>query len=644
MPLPPYIARAAGARADSGALSEPCTRASQARWRRRPQDCISTRRVARALRRAGSQLRVRHAARRRRHVPAGRDSDDLSQHRMHSERFSIPRSDIGGDRADARCRGARRRRRHHDLRALESVDAPTAGRRQATKPRPRCSSRRATAFASSIACSPTFICRDRRLLMLVSAFAGLRRDPRRAMRHAIARTLLAFSAIGDAMLLERDPDAARLASRERRRLACYNRRDGIRRSARAAARARSAGSRSRTASSRRRSFMPVGTYGTVKAMAPAELDGRRRADRARQHVPPVAAARARGDRGARRPAPLHGLERAASSPTPAASRCSASGRCARSHEEGVRVRLADQRRPPAADAGDVDAHPARARLRHRDGVRRVHAYPATRDEAARIDAAVAALGGALEARARRQPERAVRHRAGRHARGPARRIARRARSRSASTATRSAGCRSASRRRRCCASIAPHRAARCPADQPRYLMGVGTPEDIVAGVGGGIDMFDCVLPTRNARNGWLFTRSGDVKIRNARHRDDTPPARRELRLLHLPQFQPRLPASPAAGQRDPRRAAQHDPQPALLPHAGRRAARRRSRRCAAGLRSRRSGRSRVQSADANSRPIPGAVDAGPDSCLDARRMRVTCSPMPAAGCHNGSCQRFRCEE
>ncbi len=66
-------------------------------------------------------------------------------------------------------------------------------------------------------------------------------------------------------------------------------------------------------------------------------------------------------------------------------------------------------------------------------------------------------------------------------------------------------------------------APRLPADRPRYLMGVGTPEDIVAGVETGIDMFDCVLPTRNARNGWLFTRRGDVKIRNARHRHDTQP-------------------------------------------------------------------------------------------------------------------------
>src|SRR3982751_4349203 len=66
-------------------------------------------------------------------------------------------------------------------------------------------------------------------------------------------------------------------------------------------------------------------------------------------------------------------------------------------------------------------------------------------------------------------------------------------------------------------------APRLPADRPRYLMGVGTPEDLVAGVCAGIDMFDCVLPTRNARNGWLFTRFGDIKIRNARYRTDTAP-------------------------------------------------------------------------------------------------------------------------
>jgi len=64
---------------------------------------------------------------------------------------------------------------------------------------------------------------------------------------------------------------------------------------------------------------------------------------------------------------------------------------------------------------------------------------------------------------------------------------------------------------------------RLPADKPHYLMGVGTPEDIVAAVARGIDMFDCVLPTRNARNGHLFTHTGVIRIRNAVHASDTGP-------------------------------------------------------------------------------------------------------------------------
>ena len=71
--------------------------------------------------------------------------------------------------------------------------------------------------------------------------------------------------------------------------------------------------------------------------------------------------------------------------------------------------------------------------------------------------------------------------------------------------------------------IMNHTPHRLPAHKPRYLMGVGTPEDLVDGVAAGVDMFDCVMPTRNARNGHLFTRFGDLKIRNARHRSDERP-------------------------------------------------------------------------------------------------------------------------
>lgn len=71
--------------------------------------------------------------------------------------------------------------------------------------------------------------------------------------------------------------------------------------------------------------------------------------------------------------------------------------------------------------------------------------------------------------------------------------------------------------------VLEHTCPKIPADKPRYLMGVGKPEDLVEGVRRGVDMFDCVMPTRNARNGHLFTTEGVVKIRNAKHKIDTGP-------------------------------------------------------------------------------------------------------------------------
>jgi len=71
--------------------------------------------------------------------------------------------------------------------------------------------------------------------------------------------------------------------------------------------------------------------------------------------------------------------------------------------------------------------------------------------------------------------------------------------------------------------VLEHVGPRLPANKPHYLMGVGTPEDLVEGVSNGVDMFDCVMPTRNARNGWIFTRYGDVKIKNAKYKNDDRP-------------------------------------------------------------------------------------------------------------------------
>ncbi len=72
-------------------------------------------------------------------------------------------------------------------------------------------------------------------------------------------------------------------------------------------------------------------------------------------------------------------------------------------------------------------------------------------------------------------------------------------------------------------NVLDHLAHTMPADRPRYLMGVGKPEDILEAVRRGVDMFDCVMPTRNARNGHLFTSGGVIKIRNARHKQSTAP-------------------------------------------------------------------------------------------------------------------------
>ncbi len=77
--------------------------------------------------------------------------------------------------------------------------------------------------------------------------------------------------------------------------------------------------------------------------------------------------------------------------------------------------------------------------------------------------------------------------------------------------------------------VVGHTAAQLPDDRPRYLMGTGMPDDLVESVARGIDLFDCVLPTRNARNGQLFTRRGPLAIKNARYAEDHAPARSGVR-------------------------------------------------------------------------------------------------------------------
>ncbi len=124
--------------------------------------------------------------------------------------------------------------------------------------------------------------------------------------------------------------------------------------------------------------------------------------------------------------------------------------------------------------------------------------------------------------------------------------------------------RSAKGRRRCspASTIA---SITCRRDKPRYLMGVGKPDDIVGAVERGIDMFDCVLPTRSGRNGQAFTWTGPLNIRNARFAEDLRAARPALRLPGLRRLEPRLSSSPGQGRRNARRHADDLAQPVVLP-------------------------------------------------------------------------------
>ena len=170
----------------------------------------------------------------------------------------------------------------------------------------------------------------------------------------------------------------------------------------------------------------------------------------------------------------------------------------------------------------------------------------------------------------------LRHRAGRHALDLRRAAPRRASPRCRSTGSRSAASASARRPRRCtgCSTRSP---PSCPPSAPRYLMGVGTPADIWTAIGAGIDMFDCVMPTRNARNGQLFVRGGQAQHRATRsHRDDAAAGRGGLpvRVLRAATAAPTWPPLPRRG--DALLPAGDDPQPRSTTWSSRAARARRS--------------------------------------------------------------------
>ena len=153
---------------------------------------------------------------------------------------------------------------------------------------------------------------------------------------------------------------------------------------------------------------------------------------------------------------------------------------------------------------------------------------------------------------------------GRARSGPARRGARRRCAPSASKATRLAGWRWGEGQE-AMFGVLDFAPGQLPEDRPRYLMGVGKPADIVGAVARGIDMMDCVLPSRSGRTGQAWTRRGQVNLRNARHADDPRPARRAVRMPGLRRVLARLSPPRRAIQGDRRFDAPDLAQPALLP-------------------------------------------------------------------------------
>ena len=231
-------------------------------------------------------------------------------------------------------------------------------------------------------------------------------------------------------------------------------------------------------------------------------------------------------------------------------------------EAGRDLRRADRRLDRVPRPGGEHAHPARARFGHRDDLRRVHAVSGDRATSrARRWSCRCAGPSAASARTKATTRRCS------------------ASSRAACTTTCAAqsaeglkaigfdgyaigglavGEPEAERN-----AMLEHTCPQLPDDRPRYLMGVGRPEDLVEAVARGVDMFDCVMPTRNARNGHYFTSFGTVRIRNAKYEKDLRPIEEGCGCYACTQrLQPRLPAPPGPLQRDAGADAGHPAQPA----------------------------------------------------------------------------------
>ena len=355
MPLPPYIAHA-DERRRRAPLPDRVRRAARARWPRRPPRCTSTTPLLDALRARGVRRAARHAARRRRHLPAGAQPRTWPSTACTA---SGSRCRAGhGARRSTRTRARRRPRRRgrHDHAARARIGGARSG------------TLRAGARETDLFITPGFGFRvvDRLLTNFHlpqehAADAGQRlRRPRararavppRDRRRATASSATATRCCSRAPTIRRMLKFELLATEGLARRGRLTLNHGVVETP---------------------VFMPVGTYGTVKGVLPRVARGDGRADHPRQHLPPVAAARARRAAAVRRPAPLRGLDASRSSPTAAASRCGRSARCARSAR-----RACSFASPVNGDklflTPEISMQIQRVlEQRHRDAVRRVHA-------------------------------------------------------------------------------------------------------------------------------------------------------------------------------------------------------------------------------------------------------------------------------
>ena len=311
--------------------------------------------------------------------------------------------------------------------------------------------------------------------------------------------------------------------------------------------------------------MPVGTNATVKALSPDDIRDDGRLDHPRQHVPPVPAARPRADRAARRAAPVHGLGR------PDPDRFGRlPGRLA-GRPAGRRRGRRDVPQPPRRVDPPVHARSSRSSVQEALGSDIAVAFDqpvfpsSTAGRRRRRDRADPSLGRALAGGPHAAPTRRCSgssRAASSRTCGPRRRgSSRPCRSTASASAAWPATRRRPSATRR---STSP---SRCSTDdpRPRYLMGLGSPADLLEAVHRGVDLFDSVLPARVARNGQLWVPGGRLNIRNQRFLDDPAPIQDDCPCLALPALLAGLSGPSVPGQGAARLPARDLSQPDLHP-------------------------------------------------------------------------------